>query len=137
MRSTWPTILKSIPTLLQTQVMWIQDQLSTIEHEEQDLGITTGYDYTQFQGELLYWVLEWCDDPCSTKEGCKICLERMKADKEIYTGEFVKSILKIQMLVQEFAVAAERAGRIDCVAMTTNVSRLIMKFVVTNQSLYV
>ena len=61
----------------------------------------------------------------------------MSEDKGIFLGEFVKAILKIVAIVSELASVAELINDIELLQQLKTVPVLLLKFVATNQSLYV
>ena len=61
----------------------------------------------------------------------------MEIEKEIFLGEFVKALLKITNIANEFEKIAEIIGNIDFLSKLKEIPNLLLKFVVTNQSLYI
>jgi hypothetical protein len=61
----------------------------------------------------------------------------MGAEKEIFLGEFVKALLKINNISCELEKVAELTGNIPLLSKLKEISGLTLKYVVTNQSLYV
>jgi Cu/Ag efflux protein CusF len=61
----------------------------------------------------------------------------MDQEKEIFLGEFVKAILKINNISCEMEKIAEMTGNISLLSKLKEIPKMTMKFVVTNQSLYV
>jgi superfamily II RNA helicase len=84
--------------------------------------------------DLLGYVEKWCD--CENIEDCKILLQTMAKEKEIFLGEFVKALLKINNISAEMEKVAELVGDIDFLSHLRQIPFLTLKYVVTNQSLY-
>ena len=61
----------------------------------------------------------------------------MGTEKEIFLGEFVKALLKITNISCEMEKIAEITGNISFLSTLKEIPGMILKFVVTNQSLYV
>ena len=61
----------------------------------------------------------------------------MNEEKGIFLGEFVKAILKINNIASEIEKIAEMVGNISLLSKLKEIPALTLKFVVTNQSLYV
>jgi hypothetical protein len=61
----------------------------------------------------------------------------MLAEKGIFLGEFVKALLKINNIAAEIASIAEKMGNMNLLALLKSIPDKILKYVVTNQSLYV
>ena len=97
-------------------------------------SFNTGVDYS-FHFDLLQYVIEWCD--CESVEECKLVLQKMGAEKEIFLGEFVKALLKINNISCELEKVAELTGNIPLLSKLKEISGWTLKYVVTNQSLYV
>jgi superfamily II RNA helicase len=104
------------------------------ESKEAEMRINTGIDYN-FHFDILEYVLEWTE--CDCIEDCKQLLYRMEQEKQIFLGEFVKAILKINNVASEIEKVAEILGNIDFLSKLKEIPSLTLKFVVTNQSLYI
>jgi superfamily II RNA helicase len=102
--------------------------------KETSLKINTGFDYN-IHYDLLNYVEEWCN--CENVEDCKQILQKMAGDKEIFLGEFVKALLKINNISSEFEKIAEMTGNIAFLSKLRVIPKMTLKYVVTNQSLYV
>ena len=96
--------------------------------------ISTGLDYN-IHYDLLNYVDEWCD--ATNIEDSKLCLQKLSEEKEIFLGEFVKSILKINNISSEMEKIAEYMGNIDFLSKLKNIPIMTIKYVITNQSLYI
>ena len=97
-------------------------------------NIKTGFDY-EIQFDLLDYLEKWCD--CENVEDCKFILQELGIKKEIFLGEFVKALLKINNIASEFERIAEMTGNIAFLSKLKEISTMTLKYVVTNQSLYV
>ena len=64
-------------------------------------------------------------------------LNLLKFEKEILLGDFVKAMMKIQNIVEQFINICENTNDMDFMFKLKEVSPKIMKFIVTNQSLYI
>jgi superfamily II RNA helicase len=96
--------------------------------------INTGFDYSM-HFDLVNYVMDWCD--CDDVNECKLLLQTLSKEKEVFLGEFVKSILKINNISSEMEKVAEYLGDIELLHKLKQIPTLTMKFVATNQSLYV
>jgi hypothetical protein len=61
----------------------------------------------------------------------------MAEEKEIFLGEFVKALLKINNISSELEKIAEMTGNIAFLSKLREIPHMTLKYVVTNQSLYV
>ena len=102
--------------------------------KETSLKINTGFDYN-VNYDLLNYVDKWCD--CQDVESCKIVLQEMDEEKQIFLGEFVKALLKINNISGEMEKIAEMTGNIAFLSKLKEIQNMTLKYVVTNQSLYV
>ena len=102
--------------------------------EAKELRIDSGMDYTMHY-DLINYVGQWCD--ATNEQECKLVLQRLDTEKLIFLGEFVKALLKVNNISAEFERIAEMTGNIEFLSKLKEISQQTMKFVVTNQSLYV
>lgn len=102
--------------------------------EECSMGIQGGIEY-EIQYDLFYYMAEWCNGECV--EDCKWVLQKMLAEKGIFLGEFVKALLKINNIAAEIGSIAEKMGNMHLLGLLKSIPDRILKYVVTNQSLYV
>jgi superfamily II RNA helicase len=96
--------------------------------------IDTGFDYT-IHFDLIDYVMEWCS--CEDEIQCKQLIQKILWEKDIFLGEFVKSILKINNIASEMEKIAEMLGDIEFLSIVKAIPKLTLKYVATNQSLYV
>jgi superfamily II RNA helicase len=97
-------------------------------------NIVSGMDYT-IHYDLLNYVEEWCN--ATDIESCKFILQKIGKEKEIFLGEFVKALLKINNISCEMEKIAEMTGNIAFLSKLKEIPTMTLKYVVTNQSLYV
>lgn len=72
-----------------------------------------------------------------TDRECIVFLNEMKHEKGIFLGEFVKYIMNLNNLSKELENVAEYMGNMDFLYKLKQIPEKTMKFIVTNQSLYV
>jgi superfamily II RNA helicase len=104
------------------------------QQTEIDYRINTGADYN-IHYDLLNYLEEWTQ--CEDVDDCKLVLQRLASEKEIFLGEFVKALLKINNIGAEMEKIAEMVGNIEFLSKLREIPNLTLKYVVTNQSLYV
>ena len=104
------------------------------QQTEIDYKINTGADYN-IHYDLINYVEEWTQ--CENVDDCKLVLQRLASEKEIFLGEFVKALLKINNICAEMEKIAEMTGNIEFLSKLREIPNLTLKYVVTNQSLYV
>lgn len=120
--------------LLKEVICTISQLYSEYEDRETMLRINTGSDYN-IHYDLLNYVEEWAE--CDTEYDCKVVLQKLDEEKGIFLGEFVKALLKINNIASEMERIAEQMGNIEFLSKLKKIPELTLKYVVTNQSLYV
>jgi len=112
----------------------VSSMYTDYQTKETELGINSGMDYS-IHYDLLNYVDEWC---CAQSvEDCKLVLQKMGEEKEIFLGEFVKALLKINNISNEMEKIAELTGNVALLSKLKEIPNMTLKYVVTNQSLYV
>jgi len=102
--------------------------------KETKLNINSGIEYT-FHYDLINYVDKWCF--CENDQECKTVLQKLADEKEIFLGEFVKALLKINNICGELEKIAELIGNMSLLSKLKEIPAMTLKYVVTNQSLYV
>ena len=102
--------------------------------KETNLNINSGIEYT-FHYDLINYVDKWCF--CANDQDCKALLQKLADEKEIFLGEFVKALLKINNICGELEKIAELIGNMSLLSKLKEIPIMTLKYVVTNQSLYV
>ena len=97
-------------------------------------NIDTGIDYS-IHFDLTDYMMEWCE--CQNEPECKQLLQKIFEEKSIFLGEFIKAVLKINNISAELEKVAETMCDIEFLDKLKRIPELTMKFVATNQSLYV
>lgn len=96
--------------------------------------VETGIDYS-IQFDLVNYVIEWCE--CENDHDCKLLLSKILVEKDIFLGEFIKAILKINNISSEMEKIAELLGDVCFLSTLKQIPLITLKYVATNQSLYV
>ena len=102
--------------------------------KETKLNINSGIEYT-FHYDLINYLDKWCY--CENDQECKAVLQKLADEKEIFLGEFVKALLKINNICSELEKIAELIGNMSLLSKLKEIPIMTLKYVVTNQSLYV
>jgi len=119
---------------MKATIFKVKNLYDTYLTKETVLKITSGMEYT-FHYDLLNYVEKWCYS--ENVEDCKKILQSLENDKQIFLGEFVKALLKINNICNEFENICEMIGNIELLNKLRQIPNMILKYVVTNQSLYV
>ena len=98
-------------------------------------GIYTGEDYT-IQFDFVDVLEKWAE--VTTEEEANALFHQIKEEKEyFFLGEFVKYIMNLNNLSRELENVAEFLGDIQFLSKVKQIPEKTIKFIVTNQSLYV
>ena len=121
-------------TLLNVAVLNIKHKYDTYYDFEGEENIHSGIEY-KIHFELIDVVLNWCK--AKTETECLVILEDLKSNKDIFLGEFIKAILKINNIASEFESICEILNNISLLKKIKEISAFTMKYIVNNQSLYI
>ena len=125
-------VLNSNDNSVRSMVLKIEQMYSNYKQKETNLNNDTT-DTMHF--DLVNYVTGWCD--CEGVEDCKFFLQTLEAEKEIFLGEFVKALLKINTISCELEKVAELIGNVELLSKLREIPQLTLKYIATNQSLYV
>lgn len=114
-----------------TEIYNMYQKQSDLELENQ---INTGIDYS-IHFDIVDYTIKWCE--CDNDMDCKKILNEISINKDIFLGEFIKAILKINNITAEMEKIAEYLGDMEFLSILRQVPILTLKYVATNQSLYV
>ena len=103
------------------------------EYARQELARGVYSPEVQMTYDLVGVMGAWC--ACSSEEECKLFLQRTLVD--ISLGDFTKAVLKIVVIVKELKAVAELTDNLTFLTALNEVEPLVLKYVATNQSLYV
>lgn len=122
----------------ETEVRIVLDKINSdyikFQDFENEYRIDTGVEYN-IHYDLLNYTDRWYDASCA--EECKCVLQDIEKDKGIFLGEFIKAILKINTVAAEMEKIAETLGYVEFLQKLKEIPKNTLKFVATNQSLYV
>lgn len=96
--------------------------------------LNTGVDYTMHY-DLVKYVERWCHT--TNEQECKQVLTSLEQEKGIFLGEFIKAILKINNISSELEKVAEYIGDISLLHKLKQIPNKTLKYIATNQSLYI
>ena len=113
---------------------YITKEYEDYDEDEKVLRINSSIDYT-IHYDLVNYIQEWC--LCEDVIAAKLLLQKLQYEKGIFLGEFVKAILKICNIANEMIKIAEINNSLSFLHKLQQISHLLLKFVATNQSLYV
>jgi hypothetical protein len=105
------------------------------DYEKRELEANVYSSEVTFTYDLLDIMEEWCD--CQTEVECKRLIQEKIAERNISVGDFTKAILKIVVIVKEFQPIAELLNNLSFLTALKEIEPMVLKYVATNQSLYV
>ena len=110
-----------------------EEILMSYSDEEAKYELYTGETYEMIY-DIQNPVIRWCE--AEDEKDCKIIIQELK-EKEVFLGDFVKSLLKINNIASELEKMCETIGHIELLEKVSQIPSLTLKYVVTNQSLYI
>jgi superfamily II RNA helicase len=117
----------------------IQDLVAlygSYENKENLLDVRTGIKYESAMiFDMIQYSMDWCD--CQTEEECKHFIQNVISEKEISIGDFTKAMMKIVTVSKELMNVCELLGAIDLLYKLSQIEGMVLKYVLTSQSLYV
>jgi superfamily II RNA helicase len=119
---------------LQSYITKIAERMEVYENIENDLNIHSCIE-NPIHYDLLNYIEEWCSS--NDTNSCKLVLQKIMEEKQIFLGDFVKALLKIHNICLEMETIAGITQNVSFLNKLQQIPSLILKFVVTNQSLYV
>lgn len=123
---------KSIKKILQRMTNYFEK----CESFEELYNLQTGIDYSSV---IVYDLVDemniWCDAQDQTD--CKRFIQDILSNKNISIGDFSKVILKISAITKEIINICESEGKVEFLNKLCQIDNYILKFICTNQSLYI
>jgi len=113
---------------------YIVERIEYYKDQEIKNNLFTGLEY-EYNFDLIDYVFEWCN--CSNEQDCKYIIDLMKCETEIFLGEFIKAILKINNIALELEKICETLQNMNLLKKLREIPELTLKYIATNQSLYI
>lgn len=113
---------------------YIVERIEYYKDQEIKNNLFTGLEY-EYNFDLIDYLFEWCN--CSNEQECKYIIDIMKCETEIFLGEFIKAILKINNIALELEKICETLQNMDLLKKLREIPELTLKYIATNQSLYI
>ncbi len=112
----------------------LQDEYDKHYNNEKKYNLSTGEDYN-LHYDLILYVMEWCK--CENELSCKALVQKIYYEKEIFLGEFIKAILKINNITTEIEDIAELINDMELLSKCKKIQESTLKYIAINQSLYI
>lgn len=101
---------------------------------EQVNKIDTGSEW-DLNYDIMNTMIEWCN--ATTEIECKKIIQNLQINKEVFLGEFVKSLIKITNIIREIKQVAAISCNVELENKLEKCNEKILKYIITTQSLYV
>lgn len=133
---TIPNYLQEKESFIFNRLTELQEEYSKYEEIEGTRELRTGMNYTDVLSfDIVEEAMKWCD--CETEEECKVFISCELSKKEIGVGDFTKAMLKIATVSREWLVIPEIVENVPLTYKLTQIDTMVLKYIATNQSLYV
>lgn len=129
---------KSRFTLKEKWKSWFEkmtDIAKWYEQRETELGVYIGYDYANHVYDLVEEMEEWCN--AGDEHACRYFVQTVLQEKQISLGDFSKAVLKISTITKELMNVCEMRQNVELLHKLAQIDELMLKYITTNQSLYV
>lgn len=117
----------------------LQGLTETYERAEQDVGVYTGIRYDEIlMFDMIQYAMDWTQ--CTTEQECKYFIQAVISEKGISVGDFTKAMMKIVTISRELENVCETVfmgSQLDLLYKLRQIEGLVLKYVLTSQSLYV
>lgn len=101
---------------------------------EEKYELNSGADFN-LHFELIDFMIEWCN--ATNETACHELIRTIKTTKDLFLGEFIKCILKINSIAKELETICTLLENVSLLQKVKQIPELTLKYVVTNQSLYI
>jgi len=101
---------------------------------EEEYELNSGADFN-LHFELIDFMIEWCN--ATNETACHELITTIKTTKDLFLGEFIKCILKINSIAKELETICTLLENVSLLQKVKQIPELTLKYVVTNQSLYI
>lgn len=129
----------SVPTSqsedVHEMISYVMNKMDEYEAYETKHGFYSGSDYSM-NYDVCDEMMAWCD--VENADQAILFLKKIRQEKGVFVGEFVKGVLKIANILKEHEkIFTELVPKLDYVEKIKRCYELLLKFVCTSQSLYV
>jgi superfamily II RNA helicase len=108
----------------------------TYEKAERDSDLYTGVKYDELlMYDMVQYAMDWTSR--STEPECKYFIQATISEKGISVGDFTKAMMKIVTIAKELENVCETLEQIELLYKLRQIETLVLKYVLTSQSLYI
>ena len=122
------------PPILKEEMNYIQEKIHAYTDRElrHNMYITCQY---KLQYDLMDYVKIWYED-IDDEQKSVLFFERLKQEKDVFIGDFMKCCMKLLNMCNELKIFAENDSHYAFLEKINTIQRNIEKNIVTNQSFY-
>jgi hypothetical protein len=108
-------------------------------HKYEDYDYEYGLSDNKNRNVLMYDIMEEVQEWILANDEivCKNIVQKVSLEKGISVGDFSKAILKISVISKELINVCEQEGFTELQYNLSQIDGLILKYICTNQSLYI
>lgn len=128
------SIVNTNDSFLKEKLLHIGSFIESIESSEQTYDFNSGANY-EIIYDMIGPMMEWCD--LENEQQCKYFIQTRLHELEVGLGDFCKGILKINCIVRELTKICINTCKSEAYDKLSSIENLLLKFVATNQSLYI
>ena len=133
LRSNFP---KTKDSLLKSKIEDVINQYEYFDKLEGDIDIRSGINYYDaLKYDIIDLSMKWCE--LDNERDCKIFIENEIKSISISIGDFTKAMLKIVAITKEWITVCEITNNVEAQHKFSQIDSMILKYVMTSQSLYV
>jgi len=128
------SIVNTNDTFLKERLSNIGEFVDSLADMEGTYDFNSGANYDIIY-DMIGPMMEWCD--LENEQQCKYFIQTRLQELELGLGDFCKGILKIGSMARELSTLCISIGKSETYDKIIYIEELILKFVATNQSLYI
>lgn len=133
LRSNFP---KTKDNFLKSKIEEVVNQYEYFDKLEGDVDIRSGINYYDaLKYDIIDLSMKWCE--LDNERDCKIFIENEIKSISISIGDFTKAMLKIVAITKEWITVCEITNNVEAQHKFSQIDSMILKYVMTSQSLYV
>lgn len=111
----------------------IEDMIEDYRKQESIDNLYTGIE-TTIQKTIPYYTMMWAN--AQNEKDCLKCINLLYNYENVYTGDFIKTILKVVNVCKEYEMICNQLDEFDLLQKIKQIYPLLLKYFVTNRSLY-
>jgi len=133
LRSNFP---KTKDNFLKSKIEEVVNQYEYFDKMEGEVDIRSGINYYDaLKYDIIDLSMKWCE--LDNERDCKIFIENEIKSISISIGDFTKAMLKIVAITKEWITVCEITNNVEAQHKFSQIDSMILKYVMTSQSLYV